>query len=88
MSGCRDGGTPGVVMSDVGTGADDTILGVHEWEEFFQQGVDKAARANAYLANMSFESFRRTVRPDMIWKLVAVRQVYTLTRLRAKRPAA
>jgi hypothetical protein len=63
-------------VSDVGTDAGETILGVHEWEELFQQGVDKAARANGYLANISFQSFRRTVRPDMIWNPF----VYRITR--------
>jgi hypothetical protein len=54
-------------MSDVGTDAGETIFGTHEWEDFYQQGVDDAARANAFLAKTSFESFRRTIRPGMLW---------------------
>jgi hypothetical protein len=52
-------------MSDIGTG--ETIQGAYEWENFFQHQVDDAAKGNAYLANTSFESFRRTVRPGMLW---------------------
>ena len=63
-------------MSDMETDAGETIFGVHEWEDCFQQGVDDAAKGNAYLAKTSFASFRRTIRPGMLWNPF----VYRITR--------
>jgi hypothetical protein len=33
----------------------------------FLNDIDPAAAGNSYLAQGSFESFRRTIRPNMLW---------------------